>query len=69
VTAQSPSRISPTSPFITAGATAIVYKIRAIRTTAAGLWATFNVVFGSNTGGGGMTVSAVADSSAPKLAA
>lgn len=54
---------------VPAGATAIVYKIRAIRTTAAGMWATFNVVFGSNTGGGGAMVTAVADSTAPKLAA
>jgi hypothetical protein len=50
------------------GATAIVYKIRAIRTTAGGMWATFNVVFGSNAGGGTM-VTAVADTTAPKLAA
>ena len=52
---------------VPAGATAIVYKIRAIRTTAAGMWATFNVVFGSNTGG--TMVTAVADNNPPKLAA
>ncbi|MEM1010616.1 MAG: hypothetical protein AAGI46_00175 [Planctomycetota bacterium] len=33
---------------IPAGATQITYKMQAVRSTAAGMWATFNVLFGSN---------------------
>lgn len=36
---------------IPAGKTALMYKIQAVRSTAAGLWATFNVFFGTNASG------------------
>lgn len=40
-----------TDTTIPAGTTQVTYKIQATRSTAAGLWATFNVFFGSNAGG------------------
>jgi hypothetical protein len=33
---------------VPAGATQLTYKMQAVRSTAAGMWATFNVLFGSN---------------------
>lgn len=39
-----------TDDTIPAGVTQLTYKIQATRTTAVGLWATFNVFFGSNAG-------------------
>jgi hypothetical protein len=36
---------------IPAGATALTYQIQAVRSTAVGMWATFNVNFGTNSGG------------------
>jgi hypothetical protein len=50
-------------PTIPAGATAVTYQIQAVRSTAAGPWAQFNVNFGA--GGTGVTATAVG----PKLAA
>ncbi len=43
---------------IPAGATQLTYKVQAQRTTGAGMWATFNVYFGTNAGGT-MTASVV----------
>jgi hypothetical protein len=48
---------------IPAGVNSIVYEIQAVRSTALGPWATFNVVFGT---GGGMSVT---ETTVPKLAA
>lgn len=53
---------------IPAGATLVVYKIQAVRSTAVGLWATFTVQFGTNAGGEA-TASVSSAASAPKLAA
>ena len=47
------------------GTPSVIYKIRGIRSTVAGPWATFNVVFGS--GSAGTTVASI--EAAPKLAA
>ena len=52
---------------VPAGATQLTYQIQAVRSTAIGMWATFNVNFGTNTGGA-MTAS-VTTTEAPKLAA
>jgi hypothetical protein len=52
---------------IPAGETALTYQIQAVRSTAVGLWATFNVNFGTNSAGGATT--SVTETSAPKIAA
>lgn len=56
---------------VPAGATQLTYQIQAVRSTAIGLWATFNVNFGTNVGGGvtASVTEAVATTQAPKLAA
>ena len=51
---------------IPAGTTAVTYKIRGLRSTAAGPWNTFNVTFGAAGGGGAVTALV---EPAPKLAA
>jgi hypothetical protein len=55
-----------TDETVPAGATSLTYKIQAVRSTAAGMWATFNVFFGANANGQ-MTAS-VTDTT-PKIAA
>jgi hypothetical protein len=40
-----------TDETVPAGATSLTYKIQAVRSTAAGMWATFNVFFGANSSG------------------
>ncbi len=50
---------------VPAGSTSIMYKMQAVRSTAAGPWATFTVLFGTGAGGG-MTASL---ETTPKLAA
>lgn len=54
-----------TDSTIPAGSSQVTYKIQAVRSTAVGLWAQFNVLFGVS-GGGEMTASVEA---APRLAA
>jgi hypothetical protein len=51
---------------VPAGVTAVTYKIQGVRSTAVGMWATFNVLFGTNAAGGGMSVSV---EPSPKMAA
>ena len=50
---------------IPAGSSQVTYKIRGLRSTAAGPWATFNVTFGM----GFVTTTVVADATGPKMAA
>ena len=57
---------------VPAGATAVTYKIQAVRSTAVGPWAQFNVNFGTSGGGGGaamMTASVGETPGGPKMAA
>jgi hypothetical protein len=52
---------------IPAGTTSVTYKIQAVRSTAVGGWAVFNVSFGMASGGGGAMTATVEPT--PKLAA
>ena len=52
---------------IPAGKTALMYKIQAVRSTAVGDWATFNVFFGTNASG--LTTATLVEGPATKLAA
>lgn len=59
-----------TDTTIPAGTTALTYQIRAVRSTSAGPWATFNVRFGASSGGTATAASASPTGKAsPKLAA
>jgi hypothetical protein len=49
------------------GATQVTYQIQAVRSTAVGLWATFNVFFGTNTSG--PMVESTVVTTAPRMAA
>jgi hypothetical protein len=51
---------------VPAGATSVCYKIQAVRSRAVGMWATFNVLFGTNEGGAMM---ASVGETSPKMAA
>jgi hypothetical protein len=51
-----------------AGATQVTYQIQAVRSTAVGGWAQYNVTFGTATGGGA-TVTSVKEEKSPKMAA
>jgi len=55
-----------TDDAVPAGVTQVTYQIQAVRSTAVGLWATFNVFFGSNTG---QTTTANVVENAPRIAA
>jgi hypothetical protein len=52
---------------IPAGSSQVTYQIQAVRSTAVGAWAQFNVNFGVN--GAGTTVTSVVATDAPKIAA
>lgn len=56
-----------TDTTIPQGATSVTYQIQAVRSTAVGMWATFNVFFGSTDSSFAVTASVVED--APKIAA
>jgi hypothetical protein len=53
---------------VPAGATKLTYQIQAVRSTAVGMWATFNVNFGTNAGGGA-TASVGSVTASPRIAA
>jgi len=55
-----------TDDAVPAGVTQVTYQIQAVRSTAVGLWATFNVYFGNNAG---QTTSAAVVENAPRIAA
>jgi hypothetical protein len=50
-----------------AGSSQVAYQIHAVRSTAVGAWAQFDVSFG--VGGSGTTVTSVVETNAPKIAA
>ena len=52
---------------IPAGASQVTYQVQAVRSTAVGPWAQFNVNFG--TGSGGAMTASVTETAAPKMAA
>lgn len=55
---------------VPAGSSTVTYKLRAMRSTVSGPWATFNVQFGmGRSGGGAMMASAVTGPVEPKMAA
>ena len=58
-----------TDSTLPAGATQITYQIQAVRSTAVGPWAQFNVNFGVGNNGGPVALSVVEQTPSPKMAA
>ena len=58
-----------TDSAVPAGATTVTYQIQAVRSTAAGGWAQFNVNFGTSAGGATTATVAASTVAAPRLAA